>query len=229
MFRGKKYRAAAEKIDHDKAYELAEAVKLVKETSTTKFDGSIEIHVGLGVDPKHADQQVRGTVNLPHGTGKTKRVVAFVPEDKVKEAKDAGALEAGAEDLIEKVKKGWTDFDITIATPDMMRHLGKLGKVLGTKGLMPNPKAGTVTTEVGKTIKEIAGGRIEFRTDASAIVHNVVGKASFDENQLIENIKALLAALRAAKPTELKGIYMKSVSLASSMGPGIKVDVESTK
>ena len=222
---GKKFRAASEKIAAGQLYPLADAIGLVKSTSTSKFDGSIEVHVRLATDPKHADQQVRGTIALPHGTGKKKRVVAFVSDDKAKEALAAGAIEAGSDELVAKVEKGWTDFDVAVATPDMMRVLGKLGKVLGTKGLMPNPKAGTVTPNVGQTVKEIVGGRVEFRTDAAAIVHNVIGKVSFAEDQLLENAKAFLGALQAARPAAVKGTYIISVTLASTMGPGVKVDL----
>lgn len=224
MPHGKNYRAAASKIEAKKLYALADAAALVKETNPVKFDATVELHVRLGIDPKQADQQVRGTVALPHGTGKSKRVVAFVGEDKVKEAMDAGAVEAGSAELIAKVEKGWTDFDVAVATPDMMRNLAKLGKVLGTKGLMPNPKAGTVSLNIGQTVREICGGRVEYRVDAAGIVHTVVGKVSFDAAKILENAKALLAALQAAKPAAVKATYMTSIHLTTSMGPGIPVD-----
>lgn len=221
---GKKFRAASEKVEASKLYPLAEAAALARETNPASFDATVELHVRLGIDPKQADQQVRGTIALPHGTGKTKRVVAFVADDKIKEAKDAGAMEAGNDELIKKVEQGWTDFDVAVATPDMMRNMAKLGKVLGTKGLMPNPKAGTVSPQIGQTIREIVGGRVEYRVDAAGIVHTVIGKVSFDAAKLHENARALLGALQAAKPAVVKSTYMLSVTLATSMGPGIRVD-----
>jgi len=221
---GKKHRAAAEKIEKLKLYPLAEAVKLVQETSTTKFDGSVEIHVRLGIDPKKTDQQIRSTVALPAGTGKTLKVVAFVAAEQAADAKKAGAIEAGEEDLIEKIGGGWLDFDVAVATPDMMKKIGKIAKTLGQKGLMPNPKAGTVTDDIASAIAEIQKGKVEFRNDKAGILHNLVGKVSFDAAKLEENIKVYLTAVSEMKPKSVKGTYLASVSLASSMGPGVKVD-----
>lgn len=223
--KGKKYRAALEKIDTQKIYTIEEAVTLVKETSTTSFDSTVEIHVRLGVDPRHADQQVRGTLALPAGTGKDVRIVAFVTDDKIAEAKGAGAIEAGTQELIEKIEKGWLDFDVAVAMPDVMKNLGKIAKTLGQKGLMPNPKAGTVTADVEKTISEIKKGKVEYRVDKTGIIHNSIGKVSFDEAALKENIEAFIKAIKDAKPSSLKGSYFKSISLSTTMGPGIKVEV----
>lgn len=221
---GKKYRAVAAKIDKEKTYSLAEAVKLVKETSVTKFDGSVEIHTRLGINTKKSDQVIRSTVALPHGTGKKLRVIAFVGEDKAAEAKKLGAIEAGENSLIEKIAKGWLDFDVAIATPEMMKGLGKIAKTLGQKGLMPNPKAGTVTPDIGNAIAEIQKGKVEFRNDSFGILHNLVGKVSFDDAKLIENIKTYLRAVNESKPKAVKGAFIQSISLASSMGPGIRID-----
>ena len=225
---GKAYRAAAEKIDKNKFYLPEEAIQLAKDSSTTKFDASIEVHTRLGIDPKKSDQVIRSTVALPHGTGKTLRVIAFVSEDKAAAAKKAGAVEAGEENLIEKIGKGWLDFDVTVATPDMMKKLGKIAKTLGQKGLMPNPKAGTVTPDVEKAIGEIQKGKVEFRNDSYGILHNIVGKVSFSAEQLTENLKTYLKAIADAKPKTLKGNYILSVSLATTMGPGIKLDANET-
>lgn len=222
--KGKKYVAAQAKVDPETLYSLEEAIKLAKETSTTKFDSSVEIHMHLGIDPKQADQAIRSTVALPHGTGKTVRVVAFVTDDKVKEAKDAGAIEAGGIELIDKVEKGWMDFDKAVATPDMMKDLAKIARTLGQAGMMPNPKAGTVTPEVGKTIGEIMKGQVEYRNDKLANLHNVVGKVSFDDKKLKENLETYLKAILDKKPTGLKGNFVRSITLTTTMGPGIKVD-----
>lgn len=211
-------------FDPAKLYSIDEAAVVVKKTSTAKFDETIEIHVRLGVDPKQSDQNVRGTVVLPNGTGKSKRVVVVAKGEKVKEATAAGADLAGDADVIEKISKGWLDFDVLVATPDAMKDLTKLGKVLGPKGLMPNPKAGTVTFDISRTVKELKAGRIEFKLDATAITHIAVGKASFAPEKIAENVKALLHALQAAKPAAAKGTYMRSVTLASTMGPGVKLD-----
>lgn len=225
MQNSKKYRAAKALITKE-LYPLAEAVELVVKTSTTKFDATVELHVHLGIDPKQSSQQIRSTVSLPNGTGKSKRVAAFVGEDQVREAREAGAEFAGSDDLIEKVQKEeWTDFDIAVATPDMMKKMAKLGKILGTKGLMPNPKAGTVTLEVAKTIKEIKGGRLEFKNDPASIVHTIIGKVSFGPEKLLQNAKTFFEALKSLKPADLKGSYIKSISLTTSMGPGINVEV----
>ncbi len=223
----KKWRAASEKIDKEKLYPLEEAVKLAKETSTTKFDASVEIHTKLNINPKKSDQMVRASVSLPHGTGKTLRVAAFVSEDKAAAVKKAGAVEAGEENLIEKIRKGWLDFDVAVATPDMMKKLGKIAKTLGQKGLMPNPKAGTVTDNVEGAIAEIQKGKVEFRADSFGILHNLVGKVSFDDTNLVENIKTYLKAVSEVKPKAVKSNYMKGIFLTTSMGPGIKVDVKS--
>jgi large subunit ribosomal protein L1 len=214
-----------EKIyDPMKTYTIAEAAAVVKKTATAKFDETIEIHVKLGVDPKQSDQNVRGTVVLPHGTGKSKRVVVVAKGEKVKEATAAGADMAGDADVIEKISKGWLDFDVLVSTPDAMKDLTKLGKVLGPKGLMPNPKAGTVTFDISRTVKELKAGRIEFKLDATAITHVAVAKASFTPEKIAENVKAFLHALLAAKPAAAKGTFMQSVTISSTMGPGIKLD-----
>jgi large subunit ribosomal protein L1 len=223
---GKKYLAAAKLLEGKTACDLDEAVGLLKKTATTKFDPSCEIHIRLGVDPTHADQMVRSTVALPHGTGKHVRVIAFVSEEKVKEAKAAGALKAGMEELIDEIQKGFLDFDVAVAMPDAMKHLGKIAKILGTKGLMPNPKAGTVTMEIAKTISEIKKGKVEYRTDKQAQIHQIFGKASFTEQNLKENLIAFIKAINDSKPSTIKGTYMKNISVATSMGPGIRLDVQ---
>ena len=223
--KGKNYRAALEKIDPEAFYSLEGAIKLAKETATTKFDSSVEIHMNLGVDPKQAEQAIRATVSLPHGTGKTVRVVAFVGDDKVKEAKDAGAIEAGSKDLLEKIEKGWMDFDTAVATPDMMKELAKIARTLGQAGLMPNPKAGTVTPEIGKAVAEIMKGQVEYRNDKLANLHNVVGKVSFGEKELMENLQTYLKAVKDKKPSGIKGNFINSITLTTTMGPGIKLDV----
>ena len=212
-------------IDRVKLYTVDEAVKLVKTCATTKFDESVDLSVNLGVDPKHADQQVRGMTELPHGTGKSSRVAVFARGDKAEEAKKAGADAVGAEDLMESMNAGKLDYDRVIATPDLMPLVGRLGKVLGPKGLMPNPKLGTVTADVKKAVESAKAGSIEFRVEKAGIVQSNIGKASFTEKQLAENIKAFIAALNKAKPAGAKGTYMKKVSVASSMGPGVKIDV----
>ncbi len=221
---GKKYREVKKLIEKP-LYELKDAVALLKKTSPAKFDASCEVHMKLGLDPKQADQLLRGTVVLPNGTGKSVRVIAFVPEALVKTAKAAGAVEAGFDDLVEKIVKGWLDFDVAVATPDVMKGLGKVAKTLGQKGLMPNPKAGTVTTDVTKTIEEIKKGKVEFKMDKQANLHNVFGKISFEEAKLEENLKTFLKAIAAAKPSGAKGIFIQSITLASTMGPGIHLDV----
>lgn len=221
---GKKYKEA-KKLVEKPLYEIGEAVALMKKTSTVKFDASAEVHMKLGLDPKQADQLIRGTVVMPNGTGKKVRVIAFVPEALVKTAKAAGAVEAGLEDLIEKIVKGWMDFDVAVAIPEVMKGLGKIAKTLGQKGLMPNPKAGTVTTDIEKTIGEIIKGKVEFKLDKLANLHNIFGKISFPEAHLEENLKAFLKAIAAAKPSGAKGIFVQSITLASTMGPGIRLDV----
>ena len=224
--KGKRYTAASEGIDRNKAYPLDEAVKLVKERAKAKFDETVEIALNLGVDPRHADQMVRGVVSLPGGTGRDVRVAVFARDAKAEEAKAAGADIVGAEDLVEKVQGGEIDFDRAIATPDMMPLVGRLGKVLGPRNLMPNPKVGTVTPDVAAAVKSAKGGSVEFRVEKAGIVHAGVGKASFDEDKILANAKAFVDAVIKAKPTGAKGTYMKKVSLSSTMGPGVSVSVE---
>lgn len=228
MKHGKKYMESLKALEGKTPCDMETAISLLKQTARTKFDSSCEVHIKLGVDPTHADQMVRSTVALPHGTGKTVRVVAFVPEDKIKEAKAAGAIKAGLEELIEEVSKGFVDFDIAVATPDTMKNLGKVAKVLGPKGLMPNPKAGTVTMDIGKAIAEISKGRVEFRTDKLGQIHNIFGKSSFGEKELQENLVTLLKSISEMKPTSVKGTFIQSISLATTMGPGITLDLQKT-
>jgi large subunit ribosomal protein L1 len=223
--KGKRLKNAYEGIDRDAAYPLAEAVKLVKAGAQAKFDETIEVAINLGVDPRHADQMVRGVVALPHGTGKTVRVAVFAKDDKADEAKAAGADLVGAEDLMEAIQKGEMNFDRCIATPDMMAIVGRLGKVLGPRGLMPNPKLGTVTPDVAKAVQDAKGGQVEFRVEKAGIIHAGVGKASFDEKQIAENVQTLIDAINKAKPSGAKGTFMKRVSVSSTMGPGVKVDL----
>ncbi len=224
MKRGKKYTEAAKLVDRMKQYETAEAVALLKKTSTAKFDETVEAHIRLGVDGRHADQQVRGAVVLPHGTGKTVRVLVFAKGEKLDEAQAAGADFVGGEELIPRIQNdGWCDFDVVVATPDMMGVVGRLGRVLGPKGLMPNPKAGTVTMDVTKAVNDIKAGKIEYRLDKANIIHVPVGKVSFTEEQLKDNVAALMEAIRKAKPASAKGQYFRSVTLAATMGPGIKL------
>ncbi len=225
MKRGKSYVESAKLIDRQKLYDVSEAMDLVTKTARAKFDETVEVHVKLGVDSRHADQQVRGAVVLPHGTGKTVRVLVFAKDAKADEAKAAGADFVGAEDMVEKIQKeNWFDFDIIVATPNMMGLVGRLGKVLGPKGLMPNPKAGTVTMDVAKAIEEIKAGKIEYRLDKTNIIHCPIGKASFGEAKLSENFNTLLAAVIKAKPAAAKGQYIRSCTVASTMGPGIKIN-----
>lgn len=221
---GKKYQEAFKQVDRDALLEPAEAIKVVKKVAPAKFDETVEVAVKLGVDPRHADQQVRGAVVLPHGTGKTAKVLVFAKGDKAKEAEAAGADFVGAEDMISKIEGGWFGFDVAVATPDMMGTVGKLGRLLGPKGLMPNPKTGTVTFDVDRAVKEIKAGKIEYRTDKAGIIHAPIGKVSFDEEKLSENYYALLDALVKAKPAAAKGQYIRSVTVASTMGPGVKVN-----
>ena len=225
---GKKYVKAAEMVDRNKLYTMDEACELLKKTATTKFDSSCELHVKLGVDVTQAEQMVRSTVSLPHGTGKDVRVIAFVNENQAKEAKEAGAVKAGLDELIEEILKGWLEFDVAVASPDVMKNLGKVAKTLGTKGLMPNPKAGTVTPDIAKTIAELKKGRVEFRTDKQAQMHNIFGKASFSTADLKDNLKALLKAIVDTKPAAAKGTYIEALSVATTMGPGIKLDLPAT-
>ncbi len=225
--KGKKYQEAVKLVDRTKVYSVEEALELVKKTSSASFDETVEIAVRLGVDPKKADQQIRGAVVLPHGTGKTQRVLVFAKGEKAKEAEAAGADFVGDEDYINKIQQGWFDFDVVVATPDMMGQVGKLGRVLGPKGLMPNPKTGTVTFEVEKAVNEIKAGKIEYRVDKAGNIHAPIGKASFDINKLIENFATVVDTLVKVKPAAAKGTYMKNISVASTMGPGVKVNVAS--
>ncbi len=226
--KGKKYVKASEKVDKSKLYTKEDAVKLVKETSISKFDGTIEIAVRLNVDTKKADQQLRGAIVLPHGTGKSKRVLVIAKGDQAKIATEVGANFVGDAEILEKIEKeNWLDFDVMIATPDMMPALGKLGKILGPKGLMPNPKVGTVTTDVKKAVEDIKKGRVEYRTDSFGIVHAIIGKASFEENKLIENLDEFMEIIKKSKPSTVKGSYIKTISISSTMGPGIKIDINS--
>jgi large subunit ribosomal protein L1 len=220
---GKKFRAAAEQV-HERPYTLEEAIPLVQKLKFTKFDETVEMALRLGVDPKHADQMVRGTVVLPHGLGKTKRVLVIANPEKQKEAADAGADHIGGDEVVEKIQGGWIEFDAVVATPDMMRSVGKLGKVLGPRGLMPNPKTGTVTTEISKAVREIKAGKVEFRVDKTGIVHAPVGKTSFGTANLLANAHALVDAVIKAKPSAAKGKYLKSVTVSSTMGPGVRID-----
>ncbi|NLW88649.1 MAG: 50S ribosomal protein L1 [Clostridiaceae bacterium] len=225
MKRGKRYQEAAKLIDRTVSYDPSEAIRLVQETAKAKFDEMIELHVRLGVDSRHADQQVRGAVVLPHGTGRTKRVLVIAKGVKADEAKEGGADFVGAEDMVEKItKENWFEYDVIVATPDMMGLLGRLGKILGPKGLMPNPKSGTVTTDVAKAISDIKAGKIEYRLDKTNIIHCPIGKASFGQEKLEENFKVIMDAIIKAKPAASKGQYLKNVSLASTMGPGVRVN-----
>jgi len=227
---GKAYRDALEKIDREHEYAPAEAVALLKETSASrKFNESVELHVRTGLNVRHADEQLRGTIALPHGLGKDVSVVVFAKGDAAREAKEAGADEVGDDDLAKKVEEGFTDFDVAIATPDMMPVVGKLGRILGPQGKMPNPKVGTVTTDVRKAVEESKSGKVEYRTDRTAIVHLVIGKADFDERKLLENYAAVVEELMRAKPASAKGRYLRSITLSTTMGPGIKVDPARTR
>jgi len=222
---GKKYREAAALVDRTRAYPPSEAVDLVKQTAVVNFDPSVEAHIRLGVDPRHADQMVRGTVVLPHGTGKIVRVVVFAQGEKAQEALRAGADEVGGEDIVKKIEGGWLEFDVAIATPDMMGMVGKLGRILGRRGLMPNPKAGTVTFDLERAVGEVKAGRVEFKVDKGAILHVPVGRASFEGDALVANLAILLDAVNRARPTGAKGTYLKGMTIASTMGPGVRVDL----
>ncbi len=221
---GKKYSESIEKVERNKFYTLEEAIRVAKEIAWAKFDESVDLAVRLGVDPRHSDQMVRGAVVLPHGTGKSVKVITFAKGEKEREARDAGADFVGAEDLAEKISNGWLDFDFAVATPDMMALVGKLGKILGPRGLMPNPKLGTVTFEVGKAIRDIKLGKVEYRVDKTAIVHVPVGKVSFDNRKLFENAVSVMESIVRSKPATSKGRYLKTITVSSTMGPGIKVD-----
>ena len=222
---GKKYAEAAKLIEAGKFYEPVEAVELVKKTATAKFDETVEISFNLNVDPKYADQQVRGAVVLPHGTGKTKRVLVFAKGDKIREAEEAGADYVGSEELVAKIQGGWSDFDVAVATPDMMGQVGRLGKILGPKGLMPNPKVGTVTMDVARAVNEIKAGKIEYRTDKAGIIACAIGKASFDAQKLLDNYRTIVDTIIKAKPAAAKGQYIKTVTLSATMGPGVTLNV----
>jgi len=224
---GKKIVTAAEKIEKGKEYSLEEAVKKVKESVYVKFDETVDLALNLGVDPKKSEQMVRGTVVLPYGTGKSVRILVFAKGEKEKEARDAGADFAGAEDMVEKINKGWLDFDKVVATPDVMGVVGKLGKILGPRGLMPNPKLGTVTFEVAKAVKEIKAGKVEYRTEKAGVIHVPIGKISFDPKKLIDNAKVIIESVIKAKPATSKGKYLKKIHISSTMGPSVRVDVGS--
>jgi large subunit ribosomal protein L1 len=222
---GKKYTAARAQVGNDRQYSIEDAIPLVQKVKYAKFDETVELTLRLGVDPKHADQMVRGTVVLPHGLGKTKRVLAIAGGEKQKEAQEAGADFVGGEEVVERIMGGWTDFDAVVATPDMMRAVGKLGKVLGPRGLMPNPKTGTVSTDIAKAVKEIKAGKVEFRVDKTGIIHSPVGKLSFAKDKLIENASSLIQAVLKAKPAAAKGKYVKTATVCSTMSPGVSLDV----
>jgi large subunit ribosomal protein L1 len=224
MKHGKKYRSAAEQIDKTKQYELDEAVSILKSGSFARFDETVELSAKLGVDPRHADQQVRGTVVLPHGTGKTVRVLVLARGEKEKEAQEAGADYVGADEYVPRIQQGWVEFDVAIATPDLMGEVGRLGRILGPRGLMPNPKSGTVTFDVTRAVREAKAGKIEYRVDKGANIHVPVGKLSFEERQLAENVRTIIQELIRAKPAAAKGRYLKTVSISSTMGPGIPID-----
>ena len=225
--KGKKYSEALKLVDRSKSYDSKEAIELVKKASTAKFDETVEAAFRLGVDPKKADQQIRGAMVLPHGTGKTQRVLVFAKGDKAKEAEAAGADYVGDQEYISKINEGWFDFDVIVATPDMMAEVGKLGRVLGPKGLMPNPKTGTVTFEVEKAVQEIKAGKVEYRVDKAGNIHVPIGKVSFEDNQLVENFAAITETLVKAKPQASKGKYMRNAAISSTLGPGVRVDVSS--
>ena len=225
MFRGKKYKNNISKLDLSKEYNLDEAIDILQSFDKPSFDESIDISVNLGVDPKHADQLVRGTVSLPNGTGKNVKVVVVTKDDnKAKAAKDLGAIEAGSDELVAKINKGWVGFDVMIASPDMMAEVGKLGRVLGPRGLMPNPKVGTVTPDVEKAVKEVIAGKVEYRVDKAGIIAVGVGKMSFEKNHIIENVKTCMSAILKAKPSSVKGIYFKKFTISSTMSPGLKIN-----
>ena len=225
----KKRKAANAKVDSEKQYSLDEAMALVKEVNTAKFNASVDVHVRLGVDPRKADQALRGTVTLPHGTGKTKRVAVFCTPDKEQEAKDAGADFVGLDELVAKVQGGWTDFDVAVAMPQTMAKIGRIGRILGPRGLMPNPKTGTVTMDIAAAVKDVKGGKISFRVDKYGIIHSSVGRVSFEPNKLADNANEVLSTIIKMKPAAAKGTYMKSVTVASTMSPGVKVDTKSIR
>ncbi len=223
---GKKYLEAAKLVDRTKRYQLDEALELLKQTARANFDETVEAHIRLGVDPRHADQMVRGSVVLPHGTGRRVRVLVFAQGEKAREAEEAGADYVGADDLIERIQQGWTDFDVAVATPDMMGKVGRLGRILGPRGLMPSPRTGTVTMDIARAVRDIRAGRVEFRVDRTGNVHVPIGKVSFTNEQLRENLLALLDALIRARPSGARGTYIRSITLSTTMGPGIRLDVQ---
>lgn len=222
---GKKYNEAAKLVERERIYAPRDAVVLAKQTTNVGFDATIEVHLNLGVDPRHADQMVRGTVVLPHGTGKTVRVAVFAQGDKAQEALRAGADEVGSEDLVKKIEAGWLDFDVALATPDLMGQVGKLGKILGRRGLMPNPKSGTITFDLDRAVREVKAGRVEFKVDKGGLIHVAAGRASFGADELLANLAVLLDAVNRARPAGAKGHYLQAMTIASTMGPGIKVDI----
>ncbi len=222
---GKRYQEAVKSVERERSYDPMEAAGLLKETSKVKFDASVEAHIRLGVDPRHADQMVRGTVVLPHGVGKPVRVVVFAQGDKAQEALRAGADEVGGDDIVKRIEAGWLDFDVALATPDMMGMVGKLGRILGRRGLMPNPKSGTITFDLERAVKEVKSGRVEFKVDKGGIIHVPFGRVSFEPEQLADNLAAIVDAINRARPSAVKGQYFKSLTVASTMGPGIRVDV----
>ena len=225
---GKKLKDALQKIDRERLYQPQEALELLKELTYVKFDETVEVHIRTGVDPRHADQVIRSSVTLPAGTGKTRRVVAFAQGDKVREAEEAGADVAGGEDLVQRIQGGWLDFDVAVATPDMMGLVGRLGRVLGPRGLMPNPRTGTVTPDVGRVIREVKGGRIDFRVDKTAVIHMPIGRVSFEADKLLQNLGAAVDAVVRAKPAAAKGQYIRSITVTTTMGPGIKLEIQPT-
>lgn len=222
--KGKRYSAIRDKVDRNQRYEVSEAITLVRETNYARFDASVDVAVRLNVDPRHADQMVRGAVVLPHGTGRTTRVLVFAAGDKAKEAEEAGADYVGAEDLVQRIQEGWMEFDKAIATPDMMRFVGRIGRILGPRGMMPNPKVGTVTMDVGRAVRDMKAGRVEFRVERAGIVHAPIGRVSFDAAKLQENFQAFIDTLNRLKPASAKGQYMRSITLSATMGPGVKLD-----
>lgn len=224
--KSKRYVSSKGLVDRTKQYPIEEAVKLAKEASTAKFDETVEVSFNLNVDPRHADQQIRGAMVLPHGTGRTQKVVVIAEGDKAKEAEDAGADFVGSDEILEKIKGGWFDFDVIIATPNMMGKLGKLGRVLGPKGLMPNPKTGTVTMDVANAVNEVKKGKVTYRTDKAGIINCMIGKASFDEDKLVDNFNAIYEVIRKARPSKVKGTYIKNLAISTTMGPGIKVEIK---
>jgi large subunit ribosomal protein L1 len=225
---GKKYRAAAEKVDALKQYEPADGIKLVKQTATAKFDETVELHIRTGLDPRHADQLVRGSAVLPAGTGRKQTVVAFAQGDAAREAEAAGADIIGAEELIARIQGGWTDFDVAVATPDMMGMVGRVARILGPRGLMPNPRSGTVTPDIGRAVREVKGGRVEFRLDKTGVIHVPIGKVSFDDDRIMQNLASLVDAVVRAKPSGAKGQYIRTLNIASTMGPGVSLDLQTS-